>query len=42
MKIDRLLLKNFKGFETKEFSFHPEFNLISAETAAAKPVPSTH
>lgn len=36
MKIDRLLLKNFKGFESKEFTFHPEFNLIVGMNGTGK------
>lgn len=36
MRIDRLLLKNFKGFESKEFSFHPEFNLIVGRNGSGK------
>jgi predicted ATP-binding protein involved in virulence len=28
MRIDRLIVRNFKGFSEREFSFHPEFNLI--------------
>jgi predicted ATP-binding protein involved in virulence len=28
MRIDRLLIKNFKGFQDREFSFHREFNLV--------------
>lgn len=36
MRIDRLLLKNFKGFESKEFTFHPEFNLIVGMNGTGK------
>ena len=36
MRIDRLLLKNFKGFESQEFSFHPEFNLIVGRNGSGK------
>ncbi len=28
MRIDQLIINNFRCFEQKEFSFHPEFNLI--------------
>lgn len=36
MRIDRLLLKNFKGFDAKEFTFHPEFNLIVGMNGTGK------
>ena len=36
MKIDRLLVKNFKGFDAKEFTFHPEFNLIVGKNGTGK------
>jgi predicted ATP-binding protein involved in virulence len=36
MRIDRLLIKNFKGFESQEFSFHPEFNLIVGRNGSGK------
>lgn len=28
MRIDRLTVTNFKGFKSREFMFHPQFNLI--------------
>jgi predicted ATP-binding protein involved in virulence len=28
MRIDSLTIKNFKGFTDRQFSFHPEFNLV--------------
>lgn len=36
MKIDRLLVKNFKGFDSREFSFHPEFNLVVGMNGTGK------
>jgi predicted ATP-binding protein involved in virulence len=36
MRIDRLLVKNFKGFDTKEFNLHPEFNLIVGKNGTGK------
>ena len=36
MRIERLLVKNFKGFGTKEFHFHPEFNLIIGKNGTGK------
>ncbi|WP_275097000.1 AAA family ATPase [Sedimenticola hydrogenitrophicus] len=36
MRIDRLLVKNFKGFDSKEFNFHPEFNLIVGKNGTGK------
>jgi predicted ATP-binding protein involved in virulence len=36
MRIDRLLLKNFKGFDSREFTFHPEFNLIVGMNGTGK------
>lgn len=36
MRIDRLLVKNFKGFDSKEFNFHPEFNLIVGRNGTGK------
>jgi len=36
MRIDCLTVKNFKGFESKEFLFHPEFNLIVGMNGTGK------
>jgi predicted ATP-binding protein involved in virulence len=36
MRIDHLQLENFKGFEAREFSFHPQFNLVVGENGSGK------
>ncbi|WP_295391440.1 AAA family ATPase [uncultured Thiodictyon sp.] len=36
MRIDRLSVCNFKGFESREFMFHPEFNLIVGTNGTGK------
>jgi predicted ATP-binding protein involved in virulence len=36
MRIERLIIKNFKRFASHEFNFHPEFNLLVGENAAGK------
>lgn len=36
MRIDRLGVRNFKGFPEREFSFHPEFNLIIGTNGTGK------
>lgn len=36
MRIDRLLVENFKGFERREFAFHPQFNLVVGENGSGK------
>ena len=36
MRIDRLSIKNFKNFDEREFSFHPQFNLIVGENGSGK------
>ncbi len=36
MRIDRLRLRNFKGFVDAQFDFHPRFNLIVGENGAGK------
>ena len=36
MRIDRLRVENFKGFERKEFAFHPEFNLVVGDNGSGK------
>ncbi|MDX7992173.1 AAA family ATPase [Xenorhabdus littoralis] len=36
MKINRLLLKNYRCYEDKAFNFHPEFNLIVGQNATGK------
>ena len=36
MRIDRLEITNFKRFASREFTFHPQFNLIVGENATGK------
>lgn len=36
MQINRLELKNFRGFSEREFHFHPQFNLIVGENGSGK------
>lgn len=36
MRIDRLLVENFKGFASRELSFHPRFNLVVGENGTGK------
>jgi predicted ATP-binding protein involved in virulence len=36
MRIDSLLLENFKGFKRQEFLFHPQFTLIVGENGTGK------
>lgn len=36
MRVDRLNIKNFKGFATREFLFHPQFNLIVGVNGTGK------
>src|SRR5271154_297525 len=36
MRIDRLTVENFKGFERREFSFHPQMNLLVGVNGAGK------
>ena len=36
MRIDSLLLENFKGFRSRELAFHPQFNLVVGENATGK------
>lgn len=36
MRIDSLLLQNFKGFTQRELSFHPQFNLVVGENGTGK------
>lgn len=36
MKISRLKITNFKCFESREFTFHPNFNLIVGENGSGK------
>lgn len=36
MRIDHLLLDNFKGFSRRELSFHPQFNLVVGENGTGK------
>lgn len=36
MRIDQLTVKNFKGFESKEFLFHPQFNLVVGKNGKGK------
>jgi predicted ATP-binding protein involved in virulence len=36
MRIDKLKIKNFRGFEKVSFDFHPGFNLLVGENASGK------
>jgi predicted ATP-binding protein involved in virulence len=36
VRIDRLRITNFKRFASREFTFHPQFNLIVGENATGK------
>lgn len=36
MQIERLTLQNFRGFDQREFHFHPRFNLLIGENASGK------
>lgn len=36
MRIDQLSIQNFKGFPNREFSFHPQFNLIVGVNGTGK------
>ena len=36
MRIDRLIVKNFRCFEEREFSFHPQFNCLTGENGSGK------
>lgn len=36
MRIDHLVVDNFKGFKHREFQFHPQFNLISGVNGTGK------
>ena len=36
MRIDKLLLQNFKKFASQEFNFHPQFTLLAGENGAGK------
>ena len=36
MRIDRLLVENFKGFEHREFNFHPQVNLLVGVNGTGK------
>jgi predicted ATP-binding protein involved in virulence len=36
MRIDSLVLRNFKGFRLRELSFHPQFNLVVGENGSGK------
>lgn len=36
MRIDRLIVENFKCFDSREFVFHPNFNLIVGENGLGK------
>lgn len=36
MRIDTLNVRNFKGFATREFSFHPQFNLVVGVNGTGK------
>ncbi|MFN7919662.1 MAG: AAA family ATPase [Bryobacteraceae bacterium] len=36
MRIDRITVENFKGFERREFRFHPQVNLITGKNGSGK------
>ncbi len=36
MRIDKLTIKNFKGFENKEFNFSSQFNVLSGDNGTGK------
>ena len=36
MRINHLVVENFKGFEHREFSFHPQVNLLVGENGSGK------
>jgi predicted ATP-binding protein involved in virulence len=36
MRIDRLVITNFDGFDQREFTFHPRFNLLIGDNASGK------
>lgn len=36
MRIDHLRVENFRGFETREFPFHPQFNLVVGINGSGK------
>jgi predicted ATP-binding protein involved in virulence len=36
MRIDRLSTRNFKGFESRDFQFHPQFNLMVGTNGTGK------
>ena len=36
MRIDSLLLENFKGFSSRKLAFHPQFNLVVGENGTGK------
>ena len=36
MRIDRLTVQNFKGFEQREFHFHPQMNLLVGVNGSGK------
>jgi predicted ATP-binding protein involved in virulence len=36
MRIDRLVITNFDGFDRREFTFHPRFNLLIGDNASGK------
>ncbi|MFN9872164.1 MAG: AAA family ATPase [Cyanobacteriota bacterium] len=36
MRIDSLLLENFKGFSHRELTFHPQFNLVVGQNGSGK------
>ena len=36
MRIDQLSVKNFRGFDSREFSLHPQFNLIVGVNGTGK------
>ena len=36
MRLDKLTLKNFRGFAERSFEFQPQFNLIIGENGTGK------
>lgn len=36
MRIDRLHVQNFRGFEDREFTFHPHFNVLIGDNGSGK------
>jgi recombinational DNA repair ATPase RecF len=36
MQINKIQLKNFKGFDEKEFHFNPQFNVLIGDNSSGK------